>query len=102
MQINIIARHGYKTKTYETVTADGYILTVIRISTEENPTRGVVFLQHPLMVGANVWVDKGNKSLAFTLADMGYDVWLGNSRGTRLSPKHVSLTWDDAKYWEYR
>lgn len=84
------------------MTEDGYILNIVRVSTERTPTKGVVFLQHPYAVGSVVWVDKGNKSLAFNLADMGYDVWLGNSRGTRLSSKHVSLSWKDAKYWDYR
>lgn len=102
MQLNIIKRHGYIPIIYKTVTKDGYILTIIRMSTTKKPTKGVIFIQHPFMVGSKVWVDKGNKSLAFKLADMGYDVWLGNSRGTKLSPRHVTLTWEHPQYWDYR
>ncbi len=36
------------------------------------------------------------------LADMGYDVWLGNARGNAYSRKHVNLTTDSAKYWRFR
>lgn len=102
-QPNITARQGYKVRQYEVKTEDGYILFVIRISTTVEANHGIVFLQHPYTADSVVWVDKGkNKSLGFILADQGYDVWLGNSRATRLSLGHINLTTKDAKYWGYR
>ena len=36
------------------------------------------------------------------LADRGYDVWMGNSRGTEFSQGHTELSADkDAKYWDF-
>lgn len=48
------------------------------------------------------WVITGpNNSLAFLLADLGYDVWLGNCRGNTYSNRHTSLSKTDKRYWDY-
>lgn len=39
---------------------------------------------------------------AFVLWDAGYDVWLGNYRGTYPSEDHVNLTTRDPRFWETR
>ena len=36
------------------------------------------------------------KSLAFLLADNGFDVWIANTRGTKFSRAHTSLTSNDS------
>lgn len=36
------------------------------------------------------------------LADKGYDVWLGNTRGNRYSKAHVALDPKSAEFWKYR
>ena len=56
-----------------------------------------------MLSSADAWVCNGRKlSAAFILADKGYEVWLGNSRGSFYSRRHVSLNPDkDSQFWEY-
>ena len=35
------------------------------------------------------------------LAEAGYDVWVGNNRGTEYSQGHTSLGIDDSKFWAF-
>lgn len=35
------------------------------------------------------------------MADLGYDVWLGNARGNTYSKKHMSLNPKRGKFWKY-
>ncbi|KAL1476438.1 hypothetical protein MTO96_036501, partial [Rhipicephalus appendiculatus] len=38
----------------------------------------------------------------FLLADAGYDVWLGNYRGTPYSRGHLEYSDSDSRYWDFR
>jgi hypothetical protein len=41
-------------------------------------------------------------SKAYKLANAGYDVFLGNSRGNQFSDKHEWLSSDSDQYWDFR
>jgi len=48
------------------------------------------------------WLLNGKNSLAFVLAENGYDVWLNNTRGNRYSRQHIYLDPDtDKAFWDY-
>ena len=71
-------------------------------------TKGVVFLLHGFTKDAYTWFDhrRGDMSkpvLPVMLFDLGYDVWLGNIRGTRysLSHKKYDAFDDDKKFFNY-
>ncbi|KAH8331053.1 hypothetical protein KR067_010916, partial [Drosophila pandora] len=107
-QAEFIKRHKYPVEVHNVVTEDGYILKVYRIpysprdSGTVNVSRPVFLLQHGILMSSDCWVitDPG-RGLPFLLADSGYDVWLGNSRGNRYSRQHQHLDPDGSQFWQF-
>lgn len=62
-----------------------------------------MFLQHGILDSAATFVNNGpGLAPAYLLADKCYDVWLGNTRGSKYSRSHRTLNPDkDKEFWEF-
>jgi lysosomal acid lipase/cholesteryl ester hydrolase len=94
------------------LTKDGYLLGIHRIpgpKDEPRPASGsstgkpVVYLHHGLLMNSEVWVcvTDSNRSVPFVLAELGYDVWLGNNRGNKYSKKSIHHDSNSIKFWDF-
>ncbi|KAJ3641575.1 hypothetical protein Zmor_028077 [Zophobas morio] len=99
----ILNKYGYPIEIHHVTTSDGYILTLHRILPAKNTIRKPVLVLHGLFVESSSFVSTGVKNgLGFLLADEGYDVWLGNVRGTPSSRNHTTLHPNrDPKFWDF-
>lgn len=104
----MITSFGYPLETYSNLeTEDGYILDMQRIPhgkldyDKANEKREPILLLHPMLTSGEMYTF-GEQSIAFMLADLGYDVWIPNFRGSLYSRKHKHLPIQyNSTYWDY-
>ncbi|KAL3509965.1 hypothetical protein ACH5RR_029366 [Cinchona calisaya] len=101
----VVEKQGYACEEHKVTTKDGYILSLQRIPegrSGKSPNKIPVLLQHGLLMDAVSWmINSPDESLAFILADNGFDVWLSNTRGTNYSRGHTSIKPNDPSYWDW-
>lgn len=94
----MLSKYGLPVEIHEVETEDGFILTIYRIPGNSTP----VFLMHGLLGSADDFVVAGRESaLSYLLAEEGYDVWLGNARGSKHSRRHINLEPFQAEFWDF-
>ncbi|XP_061719785.1 gastric triacylglycerol lipase-like [Cydia pomonella] len=92
-------KYGHSVEEHDVVTEDGYILTLFHIPGIRD---GPVLLMHGILDSADTFIIRGKLSLVITMADKGYDVWAGNTRGNKYGRKHKYLDPDtDAEFWDF-
>ncbi|CAA2967238.1 triacylglycerol lipase 1 [Olea europaea subsp. europaea] len=102
----LIEPSGFPCSEHKTQTKDGFILGLQRVSSSSGNLRRQsgppVLLIHGLFMAGDAWfLDNPNQSLGFILANRGFDVWVGNVRGTRWCHGHVSLSEKDREFWDW-
>ncbi|XP_018376591.1 PREDICTED: lipase 3-like isoform X2 [Trachymyrmex cornetzi] len=104
--VGLVKKYGYPTEEHYVTTEDGYILVIHRILrsllSKGYQRKKIVFLQHGIICSSDCWVMIGaEKDLAFLLADEGYDVWLGNFRGTSYCRSHTKISPRNKEFWQF-
>ncbi|XP_033228533.1 gastric triacylglycerol lipase-like isoform X2 [Belonocnema kinseyi] len=105
----MITDDGYPFEEYNLKTQDGYFLKIHRIPggngekiNKIQRNKPIAYLAHALTQSSIDWVSTGrNVSLAYLLADKGFDVWLGNNRGTIFSQKHQTYSTMSSSFWNF-
>lgn len=99
-----IRRSGYRCEVHHVETVDSYILRMHRIP-PKNPWKsykGIVFLMHGLASTSSNFVSLGKGySIAYLLSDIGYDVWMGNDRGSEFHVKHKFFPKNSEEFWNF-
>ena len=92
-------KDGYSVERHEAITEDGFVLGLFRLyKTQGQP----VLLLHGFSLSPESFVfNFYGKGLAYHLADAGFDVWLGCSRGNLHSRKHLFLTEAQEEFWDW-
>jgi pimeloyl-ACP methyl ester carboxylesterase len=100
--LDVIKKFGYKGENYRIKTADGYLLTIQRIFS--NKVGGIrkppCLIMHGIFSLSLQFLQLRNDSVAFILANNGYDVFLGNARGTKYS-SHVIYPRNSSQFWNF-
>ncbi|EFJ32296.1 hypothetical protein SELMODRAFT_451544 [Selaginella moellendorffii] len=99
---SFVLPEAYQCTEYIVETADGYKLALERVAKNcTTPTLGPVFLYHGIMEGGDIWVlNPPDESLAFIMADAGYDVFIGNGRASMFS-SHNLFSRADTRFWDW-
>ena len=96
---------GFATESHTIITSDGYALTLFRIPGalgESSVKKPAILLMHAQDADMKEWIiNDSDKSIAFILVRAGFDVWLGNNRGSSYGLAHTSLNRKEKEFWNF-
>ena len=90
----MVEGQGFKFERHQVKTEDGYILEMHRVFKDKSSQKPAIFIQHGILSNSEAFVLHKEKSAAFKFANEGFDVWLGNNKGSLYSRKHETLNPD--------
>ena len=101
-------KHGYDWEAKTVTTEDDYILTTFHVLGKSGvehtgASQGSVLIQHgDFEDGTSMLTEFDGTPFHLLLVDAGYDVWIGNNRGTMYSWGHKTLdSGADPEYWDW-
>ncbi|XP_038220209.1 lipase 3-like [Zerene cesonia] len=95
--LGLIRKYNYPAEVHPVITDDGYLLNLFRIPGQGPP----ILLVHGVGDSSDSWLVLGpESSLAFLLANAGFDVWLFNARGNRYSKTNMNMV-SNKRFWNF-
>ncbi|KAK8761909.1 hypothetical protein V5799_026824 [Amblyomma americanum] len=106
-QEELIRSKGYPFERHSVMTSDGYFIEMHRIPHGREKCKGPCHKQPILLMSgllgdsSNYVLDFPKQSLGYILADRGYDVWLGNVRGSTYGKRHKRYNTRSRRFWNF-
>lgn len=104
----LVLTRGYPLEIHYVETEDGYILKLYRIpggkgeSNYRKKQKQSILLMHGIFDSSDGWVcNEDVKCIPFILANLGYDIWMGNTRGNKHSRHHKTYKDDSPEMWNF-
>jgi lysosomal acid lipase/cholesteryl ester hydrolase len=106
-------QNKYVIDEYTTTTDDGYILRMFRVGlsaferqklsvADQSNISKPILMVHAMGGSSDFYFINGEKgSLGFYLVNKGYDVWTGDSRGTKFSKGHTNPDLSDKEFYDF-
>ena len=102
-----MSEYQFSWEPLKVTTEDGHILTTFHVTGNQSglfePTMPPVIIQHGDYSDGTLWLSAYPEGLPMhlQLAEAGYDVYIGNNRGTQYSQGHETLSVDDPEFWQW-
>jgi lysosomal acid lipase/cholesteryl ester hydrolase len=104
----LVMSRGFPLEIHYVETEDGYILKMYRIPggkgeiNYRKKQKQSILLIHGIFDSSDGWVCNSEENcIPFILANLGYDIWLGNSRGNKHSRIHKKYNSESKEMWNF-